>query len=126
MALSAAELLRLERLAGEAHKAESDRLLDDARLQNIADESAKVVDSAGLAPSASGYVDTYDLYAAAAECWREKAGIVVEQFDFETEGGMFKRSQQYKMFLAQATRYAGLAMNLDMEIERAVTKPDNE
>lgn len=126
MPLSASELARLGRMAGESHKAAADRLVDDTDLQDIADEVAQVVDSAGLEPDEAGYTETYDLYMAAAETWRQKAGIVAEQFDFESEGGVFSRSQAYEMYMKQATRYAGMAAQLSPVIARSEAAEEPE
>lgn len=112
MALAAADLVRLGRMVGESHKDTLDRMLSDQDLQDIADESAKIPDSAGVAPGGIGYIDTYDLYRAAAEGWRQKAGIVSEEFDFVAEGGQFMRSQKYRNYLQQAARYAGMAQHM--------------
>lgn len=47
----------------------------------------------------------YDVYAAAAEIWRQKAAYVAERFDFSADGASFKASQ----LVAQYERMA-LAM----------------
>jgi len=109
MALSAEQLARLAAMVGEAHKDVEDRLLSDADLQSIADDVARVPDDNGNAPNDDNYIDTYDLYRAAAEGWRRKAGIFSEEFDFESEGAVFNRSQKYRQALQQAARYAGMA-----------------
>jgi hypothetical protein len=36
---------------------------------------------------------TYDVYAAAAEIWRQKAAQVAERFDFSADGASFRASQ---------------------------------
>lgn len=107
-------------MAGEAHKPTPDRMLTDADLDLIASEVALVKDAAGLAPTDVGYANTVDLYRAAAEAWRRKAGIVSERFDFKGEGGEFQRSQVFEMYLRQASRYAGMAHSLTAEVGRAV------
>ncbi len=117
MALTAAQLTRLARLAGEEHKPDSERLVTDTTLQEIADDSAKVPDTSGYAPSHASYTDTYDLFRAASEAWRFKAGIVAERYDFIAEGGEFMRRQQYENYLEQAKRYAGMASNLSPVID---------
>ena len=109
MALSATELARLTRMVGESQKETADRELTAADLQDIADEVGQMFDADGNTPADSAYVDTYDLYRTAAECWRTKAGMVSEQFDFEAEGGSFSRSQKFRNYLAQASRYANMA-----------------
>jgi hypothetical protein len=99
-------------MVGESKVTADERMLSDQDLTDIADEVAKIPDTAGNAPSATAYTDTYDLYRAAAEGWRQKAGMVAEEFDFEAEGGSFSRSQKYRNYLAMAARYAGMAKHM--------------
>lgn len=113
--LTAAELTRLERMVGEAHKPASMRMLVEADLDDHAMQ-AQVKDSAGLTPidpdtgiTTVGYVITVDLYKAASLAWHQKAGIYAEQFDFSADGGQFSRSQGYHMCIAQAKRYADMS-----------------
>lgn len=112
MALTSAQTFRLARMSGEAHKPTCDRMLDDSELVDLADEVALVPDDTGLAPADSGYVSTYDLYRAAAESWRRKAGMVAEGYNIKVEGASFNRSEAYDHYLAQASRYAGMAHSL--------------
>jgi hypothetical protein len=108
--LTAAQLAQLKRMAGEAHKATP--MLDDATIQTIADESARVVDADGFTPDDAEYTDTYDLEVAAAECWRTKAGMVAEGYDFSAEGAMLTRSQMHRHYLEQATLHGARAGNM--------------
>lgn len=124
MALSATDLDRLKMMAGEAHK--TTRALDDDDLQFIADNYAKIRDDDDNAPTDSGYTDTYDLYVAAAEAWRMKAGQFAEAFDFEAEGGVFSRSQKYVNALSQAKRYAAMAGQMAPQIESIAIEEANE
>jgi hypothetical protein len=48
---------------------------------------------------------TYDLNAAAADLWAEKAASVAAQFDFNADGGSFNRSQKYQFAMAQSRYY---------------------
>lgn len=123
MALSATELDRLKMMAGEAHK--TTPALDDDDLEFIADNYAKVRDSDGNAPTHDDYTDTYDLYVAAAEAWRMKAGQFAEEFDFEAEGGAFTRSQKYANALKQAQRYAAMAGQMAPQIESMAVEEPN-
>jgi len=41
------------------------------------------------------WIPTYDLYAAAADIWLEKAALVHGNFDFAADGANFSRSQHY-------------------------------
>jgi hypothetical protein len=44
-----------------------------------------------------GWIPTYDLHAAAADVWEEKAANLVTKFDFQSDEQGFKRSQQHDM-----------------------------
>lgn len=112
MALTSAQTFRLARMSGEAHKPTGERMVDDSELVDLCDEMALVPDTTGLAPVDSGYTATYDLYRAAAETWRRKAGMVAEGYNIKVEGASFNRSEAYDHYLAQAARYAGMANSL--------------
>jgi len=99
-------------MAGESSKPDEERMLDDATLQDIADEVGLVPDAVDLTPADVGYAPTYDLYRTAAEGWREKAGMIAEGYNIKVEGAQFNRSEAYEHYLKQATRYAGMANNL--------------
>jgi len=49
-----------------------------------------------------GWIPTYDLHAAAADIWVEKAGAVADEFDFKADGGSFSRSQKEDKYMAQS------------------------
>ena len=51
------------------------------------------------------WIATYDLNAAAADVWDEKAGTLAANFDFSADGSNFSRSQAYEQALKQAGRY---------------------
>lgn len=48
---------------------------------------------------------SYDIYGAAAEIWRSKAGHFAEQFDFSTDNHSVSRSQKIKNAMAMADLY---------------------
>jgi hypothetical protein len=124
-------------MAGEGHKAEDERMVSDATLELLAGEVGLMRDNLGEAPISvdadtgaetanTDYTSTVDLYRVAAEAWREKAGMVAEGFDFRAEGGSFNRSQIYRQYLNQASRYANLSAQLSVSIERAGYDPSGE
>lgn len=45
---------------------------------------------------------TYDLHAAAADIWEEKAAVVSVDYDFSADGGSLNRSQVYEQMMGQA------------------------
>ncbi len=52
-----------------------------------------------------GWIPTYDLCAAAGDIWEEKAGALAAAFDFQADGGSYRRSQAYQQAMAQARHY---------------------
>ncbi|MBU2685886.1 MAG: hypothetical protein KKF27_21805 [Gammaproteobacteria bacterium] len=48
------------------------------------------------------WLPTYDLHAAAADIWDEKAAVVAQDFDFTADGGSYSRSQVVAQFERQA------------------------
>lgn len=52
------------------------------------------------------WIATYDLNAAAADVWSEKAGLLVKNFDFSADGGNYSRSQAHEMAMQQSRYYA--------------------
>ena len=112
--LTDAEEERLLRLTGELKKPVAKRMLDTADLDDHA-LNARVKDVNGEAPlledntANPDYTLTIDLYRAASLGWHQKAGVFAEQFEFEADGGLFKRNQAYDMAIAQAKRYADMA-----------------
>lgn len=51
------------------------------------------------------WTPTYDLYAAAAEGWRWKAGKIADAFDFSTDQQNFQRSQKVAQMMKMAEFY---------------------
>lgn len=51
------------------------------------------------------WVATYDLNAAAAQIWEEKAAVPAADYDFKADGGDFTRSQVFEQAMKQARYY---------------------
>jgi hypothetical protein len=51
------------------------------------------------------WIPTYDLNAAAAEIWSEKASLLTTFTDFNADGGNYSDSQQYDQAMKQARFY---------------------
>lgn len=48
------------------------------------------------------WIPTYDLHAAAADIWEEKAAVPAQDFDFSEDSvGSYKRSQVYEQYMKQ-------------------------
>lgn len=65
-------------------------------------EAYPLLDAEGNDPDETDWTATYDLHAAAADVWEEKAAAFAAGFDFTADGGSFTRSQQYEQCLKQA------------------------
>ncbi len=51
------------------------------------------------------WIPGYDLNAAAAEIWDDKAALVAGNFDFSADGGKFEKKQVYDNYREQAKYY---------------------
>jgi hypothetical protein len=69
----------------------------------------------------TSWIPTYDMNAAAADVWHEKAGTVAANYDFTADGGNYSMSQQYKMYTDQARFYLS---RRKLKTTRMVKKPD--
>lgn len=49
------------------------------------------------------WIATYDLHAAAAQVWEEKASNVAHLFTFSADGGQYVRSEAFKQMMQMAT-----------------------
>jgi hypothetical protein len=56
------------------------------------------------------WIPTYDLNAAAADIWQEKAAAISQLYDFNADGGNYHRSQAYEQYMANARYYAARRM----------------
>jgi len=48
------------------------------------------------------WIPTYDLQAAAADIWEEKAATLAEDYDFTADGGNYSRAQAYANYMTKA------------------------
>lgn len=64
------------------------------------------------------WVATYDLNAAAADIWEEKAVLVIGKFDFSANGGSYSQSQQYEQMMKQARYYRSKRMPSTMMLTK--------
>ena len=81
-------------------------------------ESYPVMDANGIDPTyldfsttpptateRDDWIPTYDLNAAAAEIWEEKAAALQDKYDFAADGGSYHRSQAYEQACSMAGKY---------------------
>lgn len=59
-------------------------------------------DSDGNLPDSSDWTPTYDLHAAAADIWDEKAAARMDKYDFSADGGNYHRNQAYEAAMEKA------------------------
>lgn len=102
MTATAAMVTRLRRMVAEpdAGNGYTDGVLTDAI------ERYPVLDAAGRASTDTGWAADYDLSAAAAEVWSEKAAVLAGQYDFTADGATFRRDQAHAHALKQARHHA--------------------
>jgi hypothetical protein len=67
---------------------------------------AALIDSAGLAPSAEGWVETYDQIRATSDAWELRADKASTWVDFSADGTSVSHSQVEKALRKQANRWA--------------------
>ena len=107
MAATAAEISRLRRMVAEPSTTNgyTDSVLSEAITRYPVPDSAGVypTDEDGVANS--DWVETYDLNAAAADVWTEKAAAVAVNYDFTADGGSFARSQGAAGAMKMASYY---------------------
>lgn len=116
MAATAAEIARLRRMVAEADASNgySDLVLAEAIAR------CPVVDAAGYDPASADWTPTYDLNAAAAGVWLEKAAALAAAFDFSADGASYQRSQAAAQARTLAQHYwsrrAAKSVTLRVEI----------
>jgi len=53
----------------------------------------------------TSWIPTFDLNAAAADIWEEKASTVAHKYDFAADGGNYSASNQFEQYMKQARYY---------------------
>ncbi|MGV3616107.1 MAG: hypothetical protein ACO1SV_12295 [Fimbriimonas sp.] len=105
MAVSSDALRRFRRMVGEqnAGSTYTDEdlapYIEERATQDERGETPFILNKSTIPPTRAPnplWVATYDLHAAAADIWEEKAGALAGDFDFKTDAGEeFKRSQAF-------------------------------
>ena len=108
MAPTAAQILQLRRMVAEPGVG----TYSDALLTDII-EAYPLMDERGQYPytwssatppakvTNTAWVETYDLHAAAADIWEEKAATWADKYDFSADGGNYSRSKVYEQMMAK-------------------------
>lgn len=100
MAVTASQIAMLRRMIDEHG---TDTYTDEDITSYI--EAASLPDSENHDPDETDWIPTYDLNAAAAAIWDEKAAALSSRFDFDADGGSYKRNQLYTNAVKMSNRY---------------------
>lgn len=73
----------------------------------------RIADADGRYPDAEGWVETYDVNAATAECFRIKAGRVAGDFNFSADDASFSKGDVLAHLLEMEAKYAAMAGSPD-------------
>ena len=113
MTVTAAQIAQMRRMVAEPTAATyTDDLLEDIiELYPTIDELGTMpyyyVQTGGVPTKTdnANWIPTYNLNAAAAQIWDEKAAAIANQYDFKADGGDYSRSQAFKHATEQAKYY---------------------
>lgn len=82
------------------------------------------LDAWGLANS--NWTGTWDLNAAAGDCWEEKAGTVAGKFDFTADGGNYSQSQQYEQYMKQCRYFRARRLPSTVRLVKSPEETQND
>ena len=116
MSVSIQDVRRLRRMVSEL----DDTTYNDDDIRAYLSNWA-LVDSEGRDPDNDDWTEAYDLHAAAAEIWEEKAAKVSHQHDFSADGSSFSANQMYNNCMEMARYHAARSK---MKTKRVHKKPD--
>jgi len=97
MAASTSDIRRLRRMTAEPTNATYNEETMAAYL-----EAWPLIDSQGRSSTEAEWTEAYDLHAAAAEIWEEKAAAVAHKHDFSADGANYSSSQMFDNFMERA------------------------
>lgn len=124
MAATAAQITQVRRMAGIAA---DDATYTDTVIGGYI-ETYPLIDADGRDPTDAGWIDTYDLHAAAADILEERAAMLAMEFDFSADGASYHRSQQYEALMKQVRYHRARRTPTSMTLvkwpeERALDTP---
>jgi len=109
--VTAAQISQVRRMTAEP----TDATYSDALITTMI-EAYPHIDQYGESPlddygvANADWTPTYDLHAAAADVWEEKAAGVADKFDFSANGGSYTQSQQYEQRMKMCRFYRSRRM----------------
>lgn len=104
MSATAAQVAELRLMIDEPT---TDTYDDDALETYI--ERYPLIDADGHESSDDDWTATYNLYAAAADIWRQKKAAEVKKVDFTADGGSFQMSQKERNMRRMIEEYEAKA-----------------
>ena len=137
MAATAAMAAKLRKMVDEPLETTyDDDLIDDYietyPLIDFVGTSPQEVDFSTTPPTISErdeWIPTYDLNAAAADIWEEKAAAIADEFDFSADGGRYDRSNKYEQYMSKSryhsSRRAAKASRIYIEPRLIKTEESN-
>lgn len=100
MPASAADIARLRRMTNEPTTA----IYSDATLALYL-EAWPLIDVQGRSSTNTNWTEAYDLHAAAADIWEEKAASLFSKHDFSADGANFSSNQMYENAMKEAKHH---------------------
>jgi len=113
MAVTQDDIKRLRRMIVEPTEAS----YTDSDLTALLENTA-CTDVNGKDPTATDWVATYNIFQVASEIWLEKSAAVADEFDFNADGGDFKRSPKQLMAVRQAAYFEGRSKALSLQMKQ--------
>lgn len=101
MSASAFDLERLRRMINEP----TESLYNNETLVTYI-ETYPVIDSEGRVSTDEGWTAAYDLNAAAADLWEEKASLVQTYYNFSADGGKYDQDKLFETAMDKSRYHA--------------------
>lgn len=103
MAPSTSDLARLRRMVSEPSE---DTYTDELLTEYL--QLWPLVDNNGRDYNNENWTEGYDLFAAAADIWDEKAALIYNKHDFTADGASFSSNQMFENAKALANHFRSL------------------
>ena len=72
------------------------------------------------------WIPTYDLHAAAADIWTEKAAALSIKYNYSADGGNYSVSQAYQQAMAMAQTYRAMRALKTTKMVKTPDEPEGE
>lgn len=97
MAVTTQDIRRVRRMTAES----TDAIYNDVAIASYI-EAWPVIDNEGRSSDEDNWTEGYDLHAAAADIWEEKAAARSDKHDFSADGANYSSSQMYNNAMEKA------------------------